>query len=146
MGVDTDKLMARIRCLIVLSLLPLLDGSAAMSYPFCFELFGFDVLIDDSNVSIIFLVVTSLELSPHLLEVNFSPSFGCDCTVDENVKIPLVHALLQVLHLDDITSFECDFEPLFHDLCSTAQSNSASSETVRNIVTLLKKESKSWLH
>lgn len=39
----------------------------------CFELFGFDILIDSN-------------LDPWLIEVNLSPSLGCDSALDQRVK------------------------------------------------------------
>jgi len=39
----------------------------------CFELFGFDVLLDD-------------ELQPHLLEVNISPSLSSSSPLDKQIK------------------------------------------------------------
>jgi hypothetical protein len=39
----------------------------------CFEVFGFDVLLDD-------------DLHPWILEVNFSPSLACDSPLDMRVK------------------------------------------------------------
>ena len=39
----------------------------------CFELFGFDILIDSN-------------LEPWLIEVNLSPSLGCDSALDQRVK------------------------------------------------------------
>lgn len=46
----------------------------------CFELLGFDILIDS-------------ELNPWLLEVNLSPSLGCDSTLDQRIKAALVSDL-----------------------------------------------------
>jgi hypothetical protein len=43
----------------------------------CFELFGFDILID-SNIN------------PWLLEVNLSPSLSCDSALDHKIKTELV--------------------------------------------------------
>ena len=39
----------------------------------CFEILGFDVMLDQ-------------KLKPWLIEVNRSPSFSCDSTVDSDVK------------------------------------------------------------
>jgi len=49
------------------------NSSRSTYYSNCFELFGFDVLIDES-------------LQPHLLEVNFSPSLNTDSPLDFNIK------------------------------------------------------------
>eukprot|EP01107_Rhizomastix_libera_P004375 TRINITY_DN17422_c0_g1_i1.p1 TRINITY_DN17422_c0_g1~~TRINITY_DN17422_c0_g1_i1.p1 ORF type:complete len:126 (-),score=33.20 TRINITY_DN17422_c0_g1_i1:11-388(-) len=49
----------------------------------CFELFGYDVLLDQ-------------ELMPHLMEVNFSPSLGCDCEIDEIVKTSLISSIFDM--------------------------------------------------
>ena len=40
----------------------------------CFELFGFDILIDQ-------------HLRPWLMEVNFSPSLACDTPLDLSIKV-----------------------------------------------------------
>ena len=48
-------------------------GNKSAYYSNCFELFGFDVLIDEA-------------LQPHLLEVNFSPSLNTDSPLDFNIK------------------------------------------------------------
>jgi tubulin polyglutamylase TTLL5 len=50
----------------------------------CFDLMGFDILIDD-------------ELKPWLIEVNMSPSMGCDSKIDTEIKAPLVADLLSML-------------------------------------------------
>jgi len=47
----------------------------------CFELLGFDILID-----------TLLE--PWLIEVNLSPSLGCDSPLDQRVKGTMLADLL----------------------------------------------------
>lgn len=43
----------------------------------CFELFGFDILLDSN-------------LNPWLLEVNLSPSLNCDSPLDQKIKGDLV--------------------------------------------------------
>ena len=49
----------------------------------CFELFGFDVLIDD-------------KLEPWLLEVNLTPALSCDSPLDQKIKANVVADLLSV--------------------------------------------------
>lgn len=48
------------------------------------ELFGFDILIDDT-------------LKPWLLEVNLTPSLGCDSPLDVRVKSALIADLLTLV-------------------------------------------------
>lgn len=50
----------------------------------CFELLGFDILIDAA-------------LKPWLIEVNSSPSLGCDTPLDAVIKGALVRDILQLL-------------------------------------------------
>ena len=50
----------------------------------CFELFGFDVLIDDN-------------LQPHLIEVNLSPSLSCDSPLDQRIKGNLIADLFTLI-------------------------------------------------
>eukprot|EP01105_Mastigella_eilhardi_P009465 TRINITY_DN2231_c0_g1_i1.p1 TRINITY_DN2231_c0_g1~~TRINITY_DN2231_c0_g1_i1.p1 ORF type:complete len:111 (+),score=31.58 TRINITY_DN2231_c0_g1_i1:958-1290(+) len=46
-------------------------------------------------------------MQPHLMEVNFSPSLGCDCDVDDQVKLPMLHSLLDTLErLDRIPRWQ----------------------------------------
>lgn len=51
---------------------------------FIIELFGFDILIDDT-------------LKPWLLEVNLSPSLGCDSPLDVRVKSALIADLFTLV-------------------------------------------------
>ena len=52
----------------------------------CFEILGFDVLIDS-------------KLRPWLLEVNHAPSFGADTPLDFKLKKDLIADTLQVLNM-----------------------------------------------
>lgn len=57
----------------------------------CFELLGFDILIDD-------------QLEPWLLEVNLSPSLNCDSPLDQKIKSNLISDLFNLagmLHLEE---------------------------------------------
>ena len=53
----------------------------------CFEILGFDVLVDR-------------KLRPWLLEVNHSPSFGCDSSLDHSIKQGLIESTLRLLGLN----------------------------------------------
>ena len=56
----------------------------------CFELLGFDILIDS-------------QLEPWLIEVNLSPSLGCDSALDQRVKAALcsdIFTLIGITPLD----------------------------------------------
>ena len=68
----------------VISVEHLVNNANEMFCPFpktnCFELFGFDVLIDS-------------DLSPWLLEVNLTPALGCDSPLDQKIKANVVSDL-----------------------------------------------------
>eukprot|EP01112_Ceratiomyxa_fruticulosa_P003050 TRINITY_DN13454_c0_g1_i1.p1 TRINITY_DN13454_c0_g1~~TRINITY_DN13454_c0_g1_i1.p1 ORF type:complete len:539 (-),score=87.54 TRINITY_DN13454_c0_g1_i1:523-2028(-) len=81
-GIDDTDLWTRIShitILTILSIIPELPKNKS-----CFEMFGFDILVDEN-------------LRPWLLEVNFSPSLGCDCVPDELVKEPLVRDIIDTV-------------------------------------------------
>lgn len=86
-GIETERLWATLRNLIIRTMLagenPInnLSKTYMQSRYNCFELFGFDVLLD-------------AELRPWLLEVNISPSLHSTSPLDLNVKAPLVKAVL----------------------------------------------------
>jgi len=56
----------------------------------CFELLGFDILLDN-------------ELEPWLLEINLSPSLGCDSPLDQRIKGNLISDLFTLI---GITPFD----------------------------------------
>jgi len=52
----------------------------------CFEILGFDILIDE-------------KLKPWLIEINHSPSFGTDTPLDFKIKKDLIADTVQLLGL-----------------------------------------------
>ncbi|XP_049952504.1 tubulin polyglutamylase TTLL5 isoform X2 [Schistocerca serialis cubense] len=94
-GTDTALLMSRIEEVIVKSILasaPPIVAACRMFVPHthnCFELYGFDILVDS-------------ELKPWLLEVNLSPSLGCDSPLDVRVKSAMLVDLLTLVGLPAI--------------------------------------------
>lgn len=86
-NIDDRLLWHRITSIIIITLLSQVQEIPSSSSN-CFELFGFDILIDE-------------KLKPWLLEVNFSPALGNDCTQDELVKKPLLNDVLEALNFTE---------------------------------------------
>uniref|UniRef100_A0A8C9XVQ6 Tubulin--tyrosine ligase-like protein 5 n=1 Tax=Sander lucioperca TaxID=283035 RepID=A0A8C9XVQ6_SANLU len=82
-GKDTTLLMRQVEDLIIKAVLSAelqIATACTMFVPHktnCFELYGFDVLIDSN-------------LKPWLLEVNLSPSLACDAPLDLKVKASMI--------------------------------------------------------
>uniref|UniRef100_A0A8C8R5C2 Tubulin--tyrosine ligase-like protein 5 n=1 Tax=Pelusios castaneus TaxID=367368 RepID=A0A8C8R5C2_9SAUR len=82
-GRDTTTLMANVEDLIVKTIISAELAIATACKTFlphrgsCFELYGFDVLIDAT-------------LKPWLLEVNLSPSLACDAPLDLKIKASMI--------------------------------------------------------
>lgn len=88
----TELLFARIQDLIVNSLLA--AQPSMIQDPHCFELYGYDVLID-------------ADLKPWLVEVNASPSLTKSDQEDQQMKSKLIHDLLNVIDLEgELSGFE----------------------------------------
>lgn len=95
-GCDADLLMLNIEDLIIKAVFSTTQSVASASRMFvpnvgnCFELFGFDILIDDA-------------LKPWLLEVNLSPSLSADSPLDVKVKASLLTDLLNLVGVPAVT-------------------------------------------
>jgi tubulin polyglutamylase TTLL5 len=91
-GVDVEQVFARIDALVVRTLIAVEPSVTAACRRYCphrncaFELFGFDVLLDD-------------QLKPWLLEVNLSPSLAADTPLDLKVKTRMLSDLLTLVNI-----------------------------------------------
>lgn len=90
MGHDDTLLFSKIEDLIIKTLISgehWINYANEMQCPFpqhnCFELFGFDVLIDSN-------------LEPWLLEVNLTPAMGCDSPLDQKIKSNVIADLFSM--------------------------------------------------
>ena len=81
-GFNWELAWRKIERLIVLTLVSAVPSIPP--HPGCFELFGFDVLLDEA-------------LKPWLLEVNCAPSLSIDCDVDEKVKPRVVREMFSIV-------------------------------------------------
>ncbi|XP_075048148.1 tubulin polyglutamylase TTLL5 isoform X2 [Mixophyes fleayi] len=92
-GRDTAALMSQVEDLIIKTIISgeLPIATACKSFlPHrgnCFELYGFDVLIDTN-------------LRPWLLEVNLSPSLACDAPLDLKVKASMISDMLTLVGVE----------------------------------------------
>ncbi|XP_054651709.1 tubulin polyglutamylase TTLL5 isoform X2 [Dunckerocampus dactyliophorus] len=91
-GKDTTLLMRQVEDLIIKAVLSAemhITSACKAFVPHltnCFELYGFDVLIDSN-------------LKPWLLEVNLSPSLACDAPLDLKIKASLIADMLSLVGL-----------------------------------------------
>ncbi|CAH1975002.1 unnamed protein product [Acanthoscelides obtectus] len=89
-GKDTTMLMSQIEDLVIKAILASANAIVAACRMFvphssvCFELYGFDILIDST-------------LKPWLLEVNLSPSLNCDSPLDVRLKSAMLADLLSLI-------------------------------------------------
>lgn len=90
-NVDDLLLRQKINHMVILTVLAVAP-SVPVAYN-CFELFGFDILIDEN-------------LKPWLLEVNYNPALTLDCSTDVSVKRSLVHDIIELIYLNGLTSEE----------------------------------------
>lgn len=87
LNIDDRMLWHRITTIIILTLLSQVQDVPDDTSN-CFEMFGFDILVDEN-------------LKPWLLEVNSSPALGKDCSQDEVVKRPLLNDILEILNFSE---------------------------------------------
>ncbi|KAM6961234.1 tubulin polyglutamylase TTLL5 [Aplochiton taeniatus] len=89
-GKDTTLLMRQIEDLVIKAVVSAelqIATACKMFVPHrsnCFELYGFDVLIDSS-------------LKPWLLEVNLSPSLACDAPLDLKIKASMISDMFSLV-------------------------------------------------
>lgn len=75
----------------------IINNATEMFVPYagnCFELLGFDILIDD-------------KFEPWLIEVNLSPSLNCDSPLDQKIKSNMITDLFNLaglIHIEDRNS------------------------------------------
>jgi len=66
----------------------------------CFELFGFDILIDEV-------------LEPWLLEVNLTPALACDSPLDQKVKANVIADLFSLAGVLTMDAKMTDKQPFY---------------------------------
>ena len=86
-GRDWELMWARLRNVISLTLLTAVK--AVPRKPWCFELFGFDIMLDEA-------------LKPWLIEVNCSPALGTTEKADYAVKEPLLKDMMHLLEMKPV--------------------------------------------
>ncbi|XP_014344855.1 probable tubulin polyglutamylase TTLL2 [Latimeria chalumnae] len=87
LNIDELLLWQRINNIVTTTLLTI--APSLPPTPNCFELFGFDILIDE-------------KIKPWLLEVNYSPALSLDCSKDVTVKKELITDLIELLNYKSI--------------------------------------------
>ncbi|XP_040571804.1 tubulin polyglutamylase TTLL5 [Lepeophtheirus salmonis] len=94
-SIDTAALMHSIEDVIIKSIISVeipVNSACKMFVPHrrnCFEVYGFDILIDS-------------ELKPWLLEVNLSPSLNCDAPIDLKIKSALLCDLMTLIGIQAV--------------------------------------------
>ena len=88
-NIDDNTIFKKIQDIIIKTFISaegIMNSAFQMHVPYrgnCFQLFGFDVMIDAN-------------LNPWLLEVNLSPSLSCDSPLDQKIKSELLADLFNL--------------------------------------------------
>lgn len=82
---QVNKLFYNIQMIVIRSLLAV--QKVMMNDKHCFELYGYDVMIDD-------------DLKAWLIEVNASPSLSADTQADHDLKVGLLEDMLDVIDME----------------------------------------------
>lgn len=118
-NIDATLIWTRIEDLIIKTIISIENkvfSAMEMSVPYrdnCFEILGFDVLIDEN-------------LRPWLLEINLSPSLNTDSNLDLTIKgamLSEMFTMMGVVSLDQRFSFDKTY---------LLNENKASSKTLKN--------------
>ena len=94
-GCDSEKIFLQIKDVViktVLSIDSIVNAQCNMFVPYpnnCFDLMGFDILIDERQ-------------QPWLLEVNMSPSLACESKLDTEIKSALISDLFTLLGIVNV--------------------------------------------
>jgi hypothetical protein len=115
MGIDFSAIWGRVDNIVLLTLLSIAPCIPPSCMP-CFELYGFDIIIDRN-------------LKPWLLEVNFSPALACEEPTDWIVKKPLIADMVDTLHFRPMDD---DFIPPTLEDDVTRRMNSSNRTHPRN--------------
>ncbi|VDK74356.1 unnamed protein product [Litomosoides sigmodontis] len=134
--IDTNLLMVRVEDVVLKALFSVQGQIAAASKNVvahskcCFELFGFDVLIDSN-------------LKPWLLEVNLSPSLSCDTPLDLQLKSSLICNVLTLAAIPLIPPkyIEGRFPASSATFCTSNRKRYISKDATLFIAQRLKKKS-----
>lgn len=86
-NISFAKIWAKIKTIVLLTLLPVSQEIKSHTTG-CFELYGFDILIDN-------------DLKAWLLEINLSPALNTDTQIDIDVKRPLLEHMIDLIGLDE---------------------------------------------
>jgi tubulin polyglutamylase TTLL2 len=85
-GIEWDVLWRRVEVLVCYTLLSI--ASIVTPFKQCFELYGFDIMFDES-------------FKPWLIEVNFSPALAVESEVDDRVKRALMLDMIDTLNIPE---------------------------------------------
>jgi hypothetical protein len=101
LGINHEPVWAKIEDIVIKTVLaaePIMFNSFENVVPFrtnCFEMLGFDVLIDNN-------------MEPWLLEVNLSPSLGCDSPLDQKIKSSVISDIFSLAGKNEnLKAFRC---------------------------------------
>lgn len=102
MGHDDELLFKKIEdCILktIISVESVVNNATDMYCPGrganCFELFGFDILIDS-------------KLEPWLLEVNLTPALSCDSPLDQKIKANVIADLFSLAGIQTLETRNMD--------------------------------------
>ena len=100
-GIDYDNIFSQIRQIVIKSIISVQTSNANALHSLlensksCYELFGFDILLDNN-------------LKAWLMEVNISPSLKTSCKVDQKVKSNLIVDIFNLVGytMNDATAYQ----------------------------------------